>query len=300
MPFLETKQRGGFMREFLLDGEKMIDHDMVSFLKGKGERFFFPCKWIRYNDRKKLFFFNEGFYSLGSVRKAYTLDEICEVIKRFLSVVKELEKYPEIAKENVIWDLDSIYVDEKKNIRLIYLPVYREKDGDTDNIYKKRVYALIEGLLKGTESAGEMSKNSEKDINDGELLRRRVVFQEVKSFGNWDEVLETMNRNILQDDSMIILQTKNENGEVFSYTISDEEVMIGSDPGKCQIPVEKQDDDNKKTEAKIGWNGINFYIYDFETESGTFVNNTRIASEVQVPIGRGSSLRIGGTEFLII
>ena len=51
--------------------------------------------------------------------------------------------------------------------------------------------------------------------------------------------------------------------------------------------------------AEIGWNDISFYVKDLGSEYGTFVNDTRIAPDTPVPIGKGSIVRFGNFAFRV-
>ena len=272
------------MRDFLIAGEELLDEEMIRFLKNKAEHIFFSCKWIRYNEKIKVFYFTEGYRSLGAVCGNYALEDACSAIKHLLMVVKEIEKYPEIAKENIIWDVENIYVDEKNNIRMICLPVKSTRDAETENIYKKQIYSLVEDLLNRSA--------------EGNLLYRRVLFLEEKSFGDWDAVMQTMEGDILQDESVIFLERTDLEGDTIPFPITNEEIYIGSDPDICQLTLTAEG--VAPQHARVGWNDINFYVMDLDTEAGIFVNGTRIAAGIQVPIARGNKIGIGQAEFLIV
>ena len=139
------------MREFLLNSERLLDKDAFHFLENGEEKGLIPCDWIRFNDRIKLVYFTDSYENLGERLPQMSLDEICGVGKALLDRIKGLEGKHSISLENLVWDVDSIYLDGKGRVYGLCLPAVLPEESLNSQIYMKRVYAILEEMLEHTE-----------------------------------------------------------------------------------------------------------------------------------------------------
>lgn len=272
------------MKEYLLDGRDRMDPVCLKKINSGEYGFVFPCRWIRFNEKVKLAFFPDGYTAFGALKKHMDLDDASAVGKLFLDAVAQAQSHPEFAPDNFALDLDSIYLcDDKKSVRLIYLPAVVREGADDGGIFVRRVYAVLTELLEG--------------IDGGSTLIRQIEYQMSQRMGDFDSLKETLDKRIPTEDDSITLRNVSAEGETV-FEIGHEVFRIGTDPAAADGVV-TQDSGMEAAHAEIGWNEINFYVIDLGSTTGTFVNGTRIASGVQVPIGKGSSIRFGDLTFSV-
>ena len=269
------------MREFLLNSEELLDGEAYHFLEAGREKGLIPCAWIRFNDKIKLFYFTDEYSALGDRLPELGLDEICRVGRAVLDRIKVLEEIQTISMENLVWDVDSIYLDESGQVYLLCLPAVIPAESLTSQIYLKRVYAILEEMLEHTEGGAEVC--------------RQIEFQKEREFGNWDSLQDALERRMPEEDEEIVLKSVNTPGAL-AFGIGHEEYRIGSDPEQADGVISGVNTVSP-LHAIVGWNEISFYVMDMDSTNGTFVNDQRIAPKTQVPIGKGSVLRFADCTF---
>ena len=99
------------MREFLLNSEELLDRNALAFLENGEIWGLLPCHCVRFNEKVKLAYFTEGYTCLGRQIPYMSLDEICFVEQKLLDRIRMLEGRMEISLENLVWDVDGIYLD---------------------------------------------------------------------------------------------------------------------------------------------------------------------------------------------
>lgn len=259
-----------------------MDREAYAFLREEGEAFgLIPCYGAAYNSRIKLVCFTEEYKTLNELLPSMSLDEACGIAKAILRRIKALETEKRISLENVIWDQDSIYLDDRKHVFLICLPAVLPEDSLNSQIYVRRVYALLQEIISGKEG--------------GDLVCRQILHQQEKNFENWDMLENALDRRSPEEDEMLVLKSIN-TPDVLTFRIGHELFRIGSDPAEADgliLGLEAI----SPLHAEIGWNEISFYIRDLNSENGTFVNNQRIAPGMEVPIGEGTVLRFAEYTF---
>lgn len=269
------------MREFMLNSEDLLDPDALGFMEEGRDKGLLPCTWIRFNDRIKLAYFPEGYESLDSRLDDMTLDQICHVGKALLERVKELEGCMEISPENLVWDLDSIYLDEEGKVYFLCLPAVLPEESLNSQIYKKRIYALLEEMLGHSES--------------GSHVCRQMEFQKERQFGDWTSLQEALERRPPREDEEIVLKSVN-TPVPQSFHIGHEAFRIGTD-GETADGVIEGATTVSPLHAEIGWNDINFYVMDLESANGTYLNDQKLPPMAQTPVGKGSVLRFADCTF---
>ena len=183
------------MREFLLNSEELLDRNALDFLK-KGEAWgLLPCHQIRFNAKVKLAYFTDGYQCLGEKLPRMTLDEICYVGQKILGRIQNLEGRMEISLENLVWDVDSIYLDSQEQVFCLCLPAVIPEVSLTSQIYLKRVYALLEEMVEHAEG--------------GEEVCRQIEFQKEREFGNWENLKNALVRRVPQEDETLLLKSVN-------------------------------------------------------------------------------------------
>jgi len=270
------------MRDFFLNAEEQLDRNAYQFLKEQGEEYgLFACSGVHYNNRIKLVCFTEEYQQLSETLPSLTLDEVCEISKSILRRVKALETCENISLENVIWDQESIYLDDRRHVRLICLPAVVPEESVHSQIYAKRVYALLQDIVSLKEG--------------GDLVCRQILHQQEKNFENWDMLENALGRRNPEEDEALILKSIN-TPDVLTFRVGHEIFRIGTDPAEVDGLILGLESISQ-VHAEIGWNEISFYVRDLNSENGTFVNNQRIRPGMEVPIGEGTVLRFGEYTF---
>ena len=269
------------MREFLLTSEKLLDKEAYHFLENGTEQGLLPCSWIRFNDRIKLVYFTDSYDNLGERLPQMSLDEICQVGRKVLDRIKALEGNFSVSLENIVWDIDSIYLDEKGQAFGLCIPAVIPEESLNSQIYKKRVYALLEEMMEHTRG--------------GEEVCRQIEFQKERDFGNWDSLQEALERRMPEEDEMILLKSVN-TPEPQSCRIVHEKFLLGTDDEQVDGRIAGVNTVSP-VHAVVGWNDISFYVMDMNSANGTFINDQKIAPMSQVPIGKGSVLRFADCTF---
>ncbi|MDO4621814.1 MAG: FHA domain-containing protein [Eubacteriales bacterium] len=268
----------------MLNSEELLDKKALEFLQVHGsEKGVLSCEWVHYNERIKLAFFLNDKKRIEERLADLTLDETCHLAQKILRRTAELETCSEISLENVVWDPDSIYLDADDQVYLLCLPAVIPPEVRMGDIYVRRLYSLLEDMISTKEDDG--------------FICRQIEYQKEKAFGDWNSLIGTLNRRVPvnSDDANITLRSINLPQPIV-FEIGHAEFRIGSDPGEADGIIEDTEKINP-IQAVIGWNDISYYISDMDSETGTFVNNQRIAPRMEVPIGEGTVLRFGEYTF---
>ena len=272
------------MREFLLNSEEQLDRDAVSFLREEGEEYgLFPCSWVYFNDRIKVVCFSDGYRALCDVLPEMDLDEICNAAKGILRRIRALEETDRVSLENVVWDQESIYLNEAHQISLICLPAVVPEDSRQSQIYIKRVYALFLETISKKEG--------------GDIVCRQIIHQQDNAPEDWTALENALDRRAPKEDESLILKSVN-TPDVLTFHVKHELFRIGTDPAEVDGLIHGVETVSP-VHAEIGWNEINFYIRDLNSEGGTFVNNHQITPGIEVPIGEGTVLRFADCTFSV-
>lgn len=272
------------MREFLLN-EQLMDRATADFINEDGEEYgLFPVCWVHYNERVKVACFTDGCTPLSEKLPGLNLDQTCSVAKRILIHASDLRDAAVVSLENVLWDPDSIYIDEvQKDVRLICVPALVPPESENSVIYARRLYTLIEDIISVKDESG--------------FICRQIDYQKSKNFGDWRGLMDTLDLRDMRNEteSQIILRGIN-TPEPCVFTVRQDTFRIGSDPGEAEGTI----NDTEKIDpvhATIGWNGINYFVVDAGSENGTYVNDQRITPHMEIPIGEGTVLRFGDYTF---
>ena len=270
------------MRDFFLNTEEQLDRTAYEFMKESGEEFgLFACSEVHYNSRIKLACFTDGFRPLDEVLPSLTLDDVCKVSKSILHRIKALDMCGCVSLENIIWDKESVYLDEKRRVRLICLPAVVPEESVHSQIYAKRVYALLQEIISQKEG--------------GDLVCRQIRHQQENKFENWDALENALDRRTPEEDESLVLKSIN-TPDVLTFRVNHEVFRIGTDPAEVDGLIRGLETISP-VHAEIGWNEISFYVKDLNSENGTFVNNQRLRPGMEVPIGEGTVLRFGEYTF---
>ena len=183
------------MREFLLNSEELLDRNALAFLENGEIWGLLPCHCVRFNEKVKLAYFTEGYTCLGRQIPHMSLDEICFVEQKLLDRIRMLEGRMEISLENLVWDVDGIYLDGQERVFCLCLPAVVPESSLTSQIYLKRVYALLEEMVE--------------HIPGGDEVCRQIEFQKEKDFGNWQSLKEALMRRAPMEDETLTLKSVN-------------------------------------------------------------------------------------------
>lgn len=272
------------MREFLLN-EEMLDREAADFIDSDGEEYgLLPVCWVHYNERVKVACFTDGYTPLSEKLPGLNLDQTCSMAKRILGHASDLRDAAVISLENVLWDPDSIYIDEtEKDVRLICVPALVPPESENSAIYAKRLYTMIEDMVSVKDESG--------------FICRQIDYQKSKNFGDWRGLMDTLNLREMngESESQITLRGIN-TPDPCVFTVRQDTFRIGSDPGEADGRINDTDRIDP-VQAIIGWNGINYYVVDTGSENGTFVNDQRITPHMEIPIGEGTVLRFADYTF---
>lgn len=272
------------MRDFLINSEELLDTKALAFVNGQGADYgLFPCFWIHYNERIKLAFFPERYRTLGEATQDMDLNEVTKAAQALLARVSALSEHEEISLENVIWDTDSIYLDDGGQVYLICLPATIPEESRHSGIYMKRLYSLIEDLVS--------------DRDGGEFVCRQIAYQKQQNFGDWKSLstaLEQRSPAELDNESLTLKSINTPHP--LTFIIRQEKFRIGTDPGEADGLITDVDTVSP-VHAIIGWNGINYYVSDMNSENGTYINDQKIAPNTEIPIGEGTVIRFADYTF---
>lgn len=271
------------MRDFLLNSEELLDRGAAAFIKSGEAGELLPCYCVRFNDRIKLAYYPDGCQPLEKKVEGISLDDACAVAQKVLAEVSHLETYEEISMENIVWDMDSIYLDEENHVYFICIPAVIPAETERSQIYVRRVYGLVEDLVGSREGSEE--------------VKRQIDYQKEQSFGDWNALSEALEKRAPEEDERIVLRSIN-TPEPLTFRIGHEIFRIGSDEENADGVI-KGVATVSPVHAEIGWNDINFYVKDLDSVNGTFVNDQRIAPQSEVPIGTGTVLRIADCTFSV-
>ncbi len=271
------------MKEFLINSESLLNKDALRFLKMENDEDLLSCRWIRFNDKIKLVYFEEGMSTLTAVLRTMTLEQLCTIGISLLKLVTRLENAEEMTPENLSLDTDSIYIGEENALRCIYVPVELPDESLLNPIYKKRIYAILEDMCK--------------TVPEGADIWRRIEYEKVNNPGNWTSILAILDDPYAETNNLIYLKGINTPGEVV-FQIGQEDFTIGSDKTQADGTIDAADQISP-VHARILWDENGFYVMDMDSAEGTYVNDQRIDPMTQVKIGLGSVLRFGEYTFSV-
>ncbi len=271
------------MREFMLNSESLFDEEAYEALNSGKVAGILPCRKVGWNDRIQLVYFTSELANLGSRLETLTLDDVREIGCEIIDIVKNAEACPAFCCENLVMDSESVYLDEEGNIRLTLLPAVLPEEIKNGEIYKRRVYSVLEEMCKGKDG--------------GDSVIRQIEFQQGKSFGNWEELKDALRRKAPAEAETITLKGIN-TAVPLEFTIGHELFRIGSDPEQVEgcIPSSAS---VSPVHAQIGWNEVSFFVQDLNSREGTFLNDVRLTPQMSVPFGKGSVLKFAECTFSV-
>lgn len=271
------------MREFILESDSLIDQDAVDFLNSREIPELLPVMWLYFNSHVKVVCFPDDCEKLSDRLADYDVDQICSLEQKLLDIAGRCEKSGIVSLANLVWNMEDIYLDEDGGVHMICLPTRLPESREDTEIYMKRVYAIMEEMLQGREG-------SEEPV-------RQIEYRMEHNFGDWDQLAEALTRRRPEIDETILLKSVN-TAHPQQFRVGDQQFVIGSDPDQANGVI-MDSDQIAPVHVIIGWNGINFYVYDLGSEWGTYVNDTRIAANTEVPIGQGTVLKLGDCTFAV-
>ena len=267
------------MRDFLFHSEELLDKNALDFLEKENIPGILPCRWVRWNSMIQLVYFTDNLVSLSQKIDELSLDELRDIGKDIIDYIKAIEDQMDLSPENIVWDMDSIYLDEDYQVYLICLPAVLPVESLESKIYVKRLYSVLNDIFM-------------RNV-DGELVCRQIEAQRKKEMENWDDLKDAIDRQDPEDVEALILRSINVPDPV-EFVIEHSDFIIGSDEtvdGYLNLPGISPE------HARIGWNEVSFYVQDLGSEMGTYLNEVQIQPEIDVPLGSGSILKFGDYTF---
>ena len=269
------------MRDFLFGSEELLDKNAYECLEKEYIPGILPCRWVRWNSMIQLVYFTESLTSISEMADELTLDELRTVGNEIIDYVVRLEEQMDLSAENVVWDLDTIYLDEDFQVHIICLPAVIPIESLDSKIYIKRVYAVLNDLFSLHE--------------DGRFICRQIDAQSEKDPSDWDSLRAVIEIREPKEDETITLRGIN-TPEPVVFEIGHEEFVLGSDD---TVDGCLKYESISPVHALIGWNEISFYIEDMGSEQGTYLNDVQLSPNLQTPFGRGSIIRFGDHTFTV-
>ena len=267
------------MRDFFFHSEELLDKNALAFLEKENIPGILPCRWVRWNSMIQLVYFNDNLVPLSHKVDEMTLDELRDVGKDIIDYIKAIEEQMDLSPENIVWDMDSIYLDEDYQVYMICLPAVIPLESLESKIYVKRLYSILNDIFMRCPT--------------GDFVCRQIEAQRVKDTENWDELKEAIDRQEPDDVETLVLRSINA-PEPVEFTIEHSDFIIGSDEtvdGYLALPGISPE------HARIGWNEVSFFVQDLGSEQGTYLNDVQIQPEIDVPLGSGSILKFGDYTF---
>ncbi|MCQ2501171.1 MAG: FHA domain-containing protein [Lachnospiraceae bacterium] len=271
------------MKEFLINSEHLLNRDSLRYLKVNQSADLIPCKWIRFNEKIKLVYFEEEYSSLATVMRTLTLEQLCSIGSDLLKLVIRLENCEEVTPENLMLATDSIYIGEEASVHCVYVPVELPEESLANPIYVKRFYALLEELCD--------------TVEEGADIWRRIEYEKANNPGNWSAILGILDDPYAETNNMIYLKGINTPGEVV-FQIGQEEFIIGSDKNQVDGFIDAEDVISP-VHARISWDENGFFVTDMDSLGGTYVNDQKIEPMTKVKVGFGSVLRFADYTFSV-
>ena len=269
------------MRDFLFGSEELLDKNAYECLEKEYIPGILPCRWVRWNSMIQLVYFTESLTSISDMADELTLDELRTVGNEIIDYDVRLEEQMDLSAENVVWDLDTIYLDEDFQVHIICLPAVIPIESLDSKIYIKRVYAVLNDLFSLHE--------------DGRFICRQIDAQSEKDPSDWDSLRAVIEIREPKEDETITLRGIN-TPEPVVFEIGHEEFVLGSDD---TVDGCLKYESISPVHALIGWNEISFYIEDMGSEQGTYLNDVQLSPNRQTPFGRGIIIRFGDHTFTV-
>ncbi len=271
------------MREFLFNSEELLDRPALEYLSSGDISGILSCRVVHWNRVLQLVYYTDGFEAFRNILPELSTDELKEIGIDILEYVMIVENNEVLSAENIILDIDSIYLDSNNQAYVICLPAVLQPGTRESGIYIKRVYALLLEMFSS--------------VPFGDELCKRVEMQQEKAEGDWQNLIEVLSRGEIPEDGFLMLKSVN-TSEPVTFIVKKELFRIGSDPFQTDglIPGSSG---VSPLHALIGWNDINYYVQDLGSSGGTCVNDVRISPNVQVPVGRGNVIRFADCTFSV-
>lgn len=271
------------MKEFLINSENLLNKEALRFLKTENAEDLLACRWIRFNEKIKLIYFEEGYSTLTAALRGMTLEQLCTIGNALLKLVVRLENCAVLTPENLTLDIDSMYIGEDNTLHCIYVPVELPDESLLNPIYQKRVYAILEDMCS--------------TVPEGADIWRRIEYEKANNPGSWSSLIGILDDPYAETSNLIYLKGVNTPGEVV-FQIGQEEFTIGSDRNQVDGVIDSADQISP-VHARILWDENGFYVMDMDSAGGTFVNDRRIDPMTKVKIGFGSVLRFSEYTFSV-
>lgn len=271
------------MKEFLINSENLLNKDALRILRVEKAEDLIPCKWIRFNEKIKLVYFEEGYSTLSTVLRNMTLDQLCEIGISLLKLIIRLENCDELTPENLTLDTESMYIGEDDHVRCIYVPVELPDESLFNPIYKKRIYAILEEMCE--------------TVKEGADIWRRIEYERANDPGNWSSLLGILDDPYAETNNLIYLKGINTPGELV-FQVGQEDFVIGSDKNQVDGFIDAETLVSP-VHARIIWDENGFYVMDMDSVNGTYVNDQRIDPMTKVKIGFGGILRFADYTFSV-
>ncbi len=271
------------MREFLFNSEELLDRPALEYISQGEIKGILPCRIVHWNRVLQLVYFTDGFESFRMVLQDLSIPELKEIAIDILEYVSITEENDVLSPENIVLDIDSIYLDTNYQAYVICLPAVQQPEISDSGIYIKRVYALLLEMFTDVPGADDICK--------------RIEMQQEKAEGDWQSLIAALSKDEMPEDDSLMLKSVNTR-EPVTFIINKELFRIGSDPYQADgfIPGSTE---VSPLHAIIGWNEIYYYVQDLGSAGGTCVNDVRISPNVQVPVGKGNVLRFADCTFSV-
>lgn len=271
------------MKEYLINSESLLNKESLRFLQADQEKGLISCKWVRFNEKIKLVYFEDGYTSLTSMLRTMTLEQLCEIGSNLIKLIIRLENYSEFTPESLTLDMDNIYIGEDNSVYCIYVPIELPDASVNDPIYVKRIYAIFEEMCDV--------------VKEGADIWRRMEYEKANNLGNWTSLLGILDDPYAETNNLIYLKGINTPGDVV-FQVGQEEFVIGSDRNQVDGFIDAETEISP-VHARILWDENGFYVMDMDSIGGTYVNDKKIDPMTKVKIGIGSVLRFAEYTFSI-
>ncbi|MBE6817535.1 MAG: FHA domain-containing protein [Ruminococcaceae bacterium] len=273
---------------------------------------FAKCSKVLFNGKTKLLYFTSTYKSLNSMISTIDFDTFLSIITNVFSCMLEIKTNGFLSCTDLDLRFDKIFVDPNTlEVFLIYLPI-STSDPDTlsyENEFRGEIIKLITAvptfstdktlrvctyLSNGTLSLEELYHNIRGEINA--FIRDRKL-QKTQDKGDETELQKGTIPKGTQKQPVLYFTAINTATPV-RFTVNLPEFVIGKNAAKVHGVV-TFNQAISRVHCKINYCNGEYTITDLGSANGTYVNKTRLFSNIAAALHNGDIVRLANSDFKV-